>query len=93
MRTFAVVDPGLPRRWGEGGGRGRGVVGANFQGRSANLLFGHILPENCMKMKKIWTRGLVPGTPLDPPIVRKRDLAIRSLSLGQFTPIDTSTLT
>ena len=43
---------------------------ANAQVGGANLLFGQIFPENCMKMKEIGPRGgrvsLAP--PLDPPM-------------------------
>ena len=42
-------------------------TGANAKGRGANLSFGQLFPENCMKMKEIGQRG---ARPLDLPIVQ-----------------------
>ena len=46
MLFIAVADPGFPR---EGD--------ASHKDGAANLLFSPISPQNCMKMKKNWTRG------------------------------------
>ena len=55
---------------GSGGSRIYQTGGGRQPQRWAeNLLFGHIFPKNCMKMKEIGPRGgasLVP--PLDPPL-------------------------
>ena len=41
-----------------------GGGGLNPKGGGKNLLFGQIFPENCVKMKEIWSRG---RTSLAPP--------------------------
>ena len=45
--------------------------GVNPQAGDANLLFGQIFPENCIKIKEIGPRGepRVPGAPSDPPMI------------------------
>ena len=62
LHSQAVADPGFPRRGG-----------ANFQSGGANLLFGQIFTQNCMKMKEFGPRGggARPWRhPLDPPMPR-----------------------
>ena len=62
-----------------------GEGGIEPQGRDANLLFGQIFAENCMKMNENWTQtGVhVPGAPLNPPmgIIKKFSFAFH----GTFT--------
>ena len=49
--------------------------GANPKGGDANLLFGQIFPEKCMKMKAIGpTGGPRPWRPIDPPLILSLDL-------------------
>ena len=52
----SLADPGFPRR------------GRQPQGGGANLLFGQIFAENCMKTKEIGSRGC---TSLTPPWIRQ----------------------
>ena len=51
------------------------VSGANFQGWGANLLFGQILAEKCMKMKEFGPRG--GGVSLAPPPKSTNDCPTR----------------
>ena len=67
------------------GSRMSQTVGTNPQGGGANLLFGQIFLENCMKMKEVASGGRASlAPPLDPP----RDVYHQGFSLTIQTGIN-----